>query len=229
MKLSTGLMITVACLVLMAAPTAFAQHISVGIKAGVSLTDVVESESTYRLFLAKTKRFAIGPVVDIGLPLGFGIEVGALYKRIDQKSQSVTTTGYGIDGDGESYPIVVWNNLSAAGHSWEFPVAAQYHFFKSFIRPYVEGGVSFNHLSNIYNFQSLFPSFFPIRGPLPLPFTDGPTRSSFDRVGGLFGLGVDLKLHRVHVTPGFRYTHYNETRIWLPSANSVDFLMGFTF
>jgi hypothetical protein len=92
----------------------------------------------------------------------------------------------------------------------------------------VEGGISFNHLSNVYSFQNVFFNLFSI-GPRPLPFTEGPTRASFDRAGGLFGLGVDLKLHKIHVTPGFRYTHYNETRSWLPATNSVDFLVGVTF
>jgi hypothetical protein len=67
-----------ACLILAVAPSVFAQHVSVGIKGGVPLTDVLESESSVLLFQAETKRYAIGPVLDIGLPLGFGIEVGAM-------------------------------------------------------------------------------------------------------------------------------------------------------
>ena len=94
-----------ACLMLVVPPSAFAQHISVGIKAGVPLTDVVESESSALLYQAQTKRYTIGPVVDIGLPLGFGVEFGAMYKRFDQKSIAVTTTGFGFTSDGESFPI----------------------------------------------------------------------------------------------------------------------------
>jgi len=183
----------------------------------------VESKEAVLYFSAEKKRYTIGPVVDIGLPLGFGIEVGALYKRFDQKSRMITITGFANAGE-ESFPIQQNADISAVGHSWEVPVALQYRFFKSAIRPYVEGGVSFNHLSNVYNFQNV--SYFL---PPQLPVTFAPTRGSFDRVGVLFGLGVDFKLHVIHVTPGFRYTHYNETRYWLPAANSVDFLVGFTF
>jgi hypothetical protein len=216
----------VACLLLASTPSAIAQHISVGIKAGVPLTDVVEAGDAPLGFQAQTKRYTIGPVVDIGLPLGFGVEFGAMYKRFDQKSIAVTTTGFVIISDDESFPIQQRASISAVGHSWEFPVAVQYRFFKSAIRPYVEGGVSFNHLSNVYSFENAsFSSPFPRQ----LPFTIAPGRTSFDRAGGLFGLGVDLKLHVIHVTPGLRYTHYNETRFWLPAANSVDFLVGFTF
>ena len=65
----------VACLLLTAASSAFAQHISVGIKAGVPLTDVVEANGGgNQPFQAQTKRYTIGPVVDIGLLLGFSVE-----------------------------------------------------------------------------------------------------------------------------------------------------------
>jgi hypothetical protein len=214
----------VACLILGAAPSVFAQHISVGIKAGVPLTDVVESESSVLLFQAETKRYTIGPVVDIGLPLGFGVEFGAMYKRFNQKSMTITTTGF-ITTPDESFPIQQRADISAVGQSWEFPVALQYHFFKSLIRPYVEGGVSFNHLSNVYDFGN----FFPAIGPRTIPFTIGPTSGSFNRVGGLFGLGLDFNLHVIHVTPGLRYTHYGDTISWLPSTNAVDLLVGLTF
>jgi len=223
----------VACLLLAATSSAFAQHISVGIKAGVPLTGLLGSnyggwccqEAT------QTKRYTIGPVVDIGLPLGFGVEFGALYKRFDQQFIAVTTTGYVIIDEENGYPIQQTAGISAVGHSWEFPVAVQYRFFKSAIRPYVEGGVSLNRLSNVYSFQNVSINF------RQLPFTYAPLRGSFTRVGPLFGMGVDVKLHRIHVTPGLRYTHYNKLSA-LTSCSSgpgcggskaVDFLVGFTF
>ena len=219
-------------LLLAAASSAFAQHISVGIKAGVPLTGLLRGRCCQEV-PTQTRRYTIGPLVDIGLPLGFGVEFGALYKRFDQQSYTVTTTGYVIIDEENGYPIQQTAGISAVGHSWEFPVAVQYHFFKSAIRPYVEGGVSLNRLSNVYSVRnSPFPS------PPQLPFTIVPLRDSFTRVGPLFGMGVDVKLHRIHVTPGLRYTHYNKLS-WPFTAcssgsacrgnNAVDFLVGFTF
>jgi hypothetical protein len=225
----------VACLTLVAASSAFAQHISVGIKAGVPLTGLLRGRCCQEV-PTQTRRYTIGPVVDIGLPLGFGVEFGALYKRFDQQSYAVTTTGYVNWDDETGYAIQQTAGISAVGHSWEFPVAVQYHFFKSAIRPYVEGGVSLNRLSNVYSAQTT--PYPPYPSSLQLPFTITPLRGSFTRVGPLFGMGVDVKLHRIHVTPGLRYTRYNKLS-WPFTAcssgsacrgnNAVDFLVGFTF
>src|SRR5689334_22004184 len=145
----------VVCLLLAAASSAFAQHISVGIKAGVPLTGLLRTNvhdvRSYDEFPTQTKRYTIGPVVDIGILLGFGVEFGAMYKRFDQQSLAVTTTGYVVIDEENSYAIQQTAGISAVGHSWEFPIAVQYRFFKSAIRPYVEGGVSLNRLSNVYS------------------------------------------------------------------------------
>ena len=155
-----------ACLLLAAASSAFAQHISVGIKAGVPLTDLVRTDSGDVRTSTQTKRYTIGPVVDIGLVLGFGVEFGAMYKRFDQQSFAVTTTGYVIIDEEDSYPITQTAGISAVGHSWEFPLAVQYRFFKSAIRPYVEGGVSLNRLSNVYTVQQTpYPRHLNYRSP----------------------------------------------------------------
>jgi hypothetical protein len=219
----------VACLLLAAASSAFAQRISVGIKAGVPLTGLLRTE--HNEVPTQARRYTAGPVVDIGLPLRFGVEFGALYKRFDQQSYTVTTTGFTIIDEETSEPIQQTAGISAVGHSWEFPVAVQYYFFKSAIRPYVEGGVSLNRLSNVYSFQNVSINF------RQLPFTYAPLRGSFIRVGPLFGMGVDVNLHGIQVTPGLRYTHYNKLSALTACSSgpgcggstAVDFLVGFTF
>ena len=225
-----------ACLLLAAASSAFAQHISVGIKAGVPLTGLLRTEYVSGRccgeVATQTRRYTIGPVVDIGLPLGFGVEFGALYKRFDQQSLAVTTTGYVIIDEDNSYAITQTAGVSAVGHSWEFPLAVQYRFSKSAIPPYLEGGVSFNRLSNVYTVQQT-----PYPRQPQLPFTIEHMRSSLTRVGPLFGVGLDVKLHRIHVTPGLRYMHYNKLSALTACSSgpgcsgskTVDFLVGFTF
>src|SRR5689334_19683432 len=88
------------CLLLAAVSGAFAQRISVGVKAGVPLTNLLGNNSgdapSQSEFPTQTKRYTIGPVVNIGLLLGFGVELAAMYKRFDQRSIAITTTGFMI-------------------------------------------------------------------------------------------------------------------------------------
>ena len=76
-----------------------------------------------------TQRFTVGPMLEVRLPLGLGVDFDALYKRFNQ-----TRTGVGITG-----------TASKTGSSWEFPLLAKYRFGSWPAKPYVEGGVSFYH------------------------------------------------------------------------------------
>jgi len=198
----------------------FEKRVSVGIKVGAPMTRFLTFD--YGVGDAHTKRYTIGPVMDIGLYRGFGIEVGAMNKRIDESSFSATLLSV-VDTDEGPAANYRYNHVSTVGRSWEFPVAGQYHISLRSMRPYLEGGLSYNHLSNIY-------------GPWP-PFIEGtpppaerlPSLNSFNRKGVLFGGGAEIKLHMIHVTPGLRYTHYNKGEWFLLAPNSVDFLVGFTF
>ena len=105
-------------------------------------------------------------------------------------------------------------------------MVGQYHFpflrLKQ-MRPYVEGGFSYNHLSNIY-------------GPYRIDFSgqteQTPTINSLNRKGVVFGVGAEIKLKMIHVTPGLRYTHSGGapglpvSTIIAPNQNSFDFLVG---
>ncbi len=105
-----------------------AQHLSYGIKAGAPLTDVVEGKGNVA---ASTTRLTIGPMFDIRLPLGLGIEFDALYKRFSANS------GTGAQSAG----------------SWDFPIVGKYRMPGIVARPYVEAGFTFNKLSSIAAFK----------------------------------------------------------------------------
>src|SRR5262249_46541809 len=117
--------IAATCLVWGVAGDLAAQPVSFGIKVGAPLNkfvtttyaDAFDSEQT-------TKRYTIGPVIDIDLPQGLGIELGAMYKRIDQQSASYTVlappTTYCDGTDCISFPHVQSHPISTVGRSWEF-------------------------------------------------------------------------------------------------------------
>ena len=121
-------------------------RVSVGIKVGAPMTRFLTFDIGGD---AHTKRYTIGPVMDIGLQRGFGIEVGAMYKRIDEFSTSATLLGV-VDTDEGPVANYRYNRVSTVGRSWEFPVAGQYHISLHSMRPYLERGLSYNRLSNIY-------------------------------------------------------------------------------
>jgi hypothetical protein len=216
-----------ACLVLGNTRDLIAQPVSFGIKAGVPLTGLLPSGIGPVPFYggsplqAQTQQhYAIGPVMEIRLPRQFGLELGVMYKRIKQEFPVVTLTAITcLDPDcEESQSTFQSHNVSKSARSWEFPVAMRYHFSLSSIRPYVEGGYSYNHISRILT--PYFPVYIPQRFPQIL---EAPALTTLNRIGFVFGSGVDFKLPLIDVTPGIRYMHYDKGR-----PNTVDFLVGVT-
>jgi len=132
------------------------------------------------------------------------------------------------DPNAEDNPLIYQRStVSATGHSWEFPVAGQYHFSLHSTHPYVEAGIVYNQLSNI--FES-----YTVGGPqLPLQFPaliSAPATASSNRTGLLLGGGLEFRQEKIRVTPGLRYTRYGTVDSnKISSANAVDFLVGFTF
>jgi hypothetical protein len=208
--------IAAACCVFGADSNESKPRVTVGIKVGAPMTRFLTFDYGGD---AHTKRYTIGPVVDISLKRGFGIEVGAMYKRIDEFSTSGTLLSI-VDTDEGPAANYRYDRVSTVGRSWEFPVAGQYHISLHSMRPYLEGGLSYNRLSNIYG---------PWSGSVSPPAQLLPTINSFNRRGVLFGGGAEIKLHMIHVTPGLRYTHYSKGETFLLAPNSVDFLVGLTF
>jgi hypothetical protein len=212
--------IAAACCVFGADSNESKPRVSVGIKVGAPMTRFL----TFDLGPgtdAQTKRYTVGPVMDIALPRGLGVEVGAMYKHIDEQGFSATLLSI-VDTDEGPAANYRYNHVSTVGRSWEFPVAVQYHISLRSMRPYLEGGLSRNRLSNIYG---PWPQF--IEGAPP-PAERLPSLNSVNRRGVLFGGGAEIKLHRIHVTPGLRYTHYSKGNPFLLAPNAVDFLVGFT-
>ncbi len=177
-----------------------AQTIGIGIKAGVPLTAVLKPGAITRAQV-DTTRLTIGPVLEVRLPLGLGIEVGALYKRFNQTGQTGPRDLTVID---------------QRGQSWEFPVLGKLRLPGVIVHPYVEGGFSYNRLSDIVKpFQTA------ITNPKDLV-------ASVGRPGFVMGGGIEIGSHKLRLVPGLRWTRYNTSTI-IPSVNSIDFLVGLMF
>lgn len=96
----------------------------------------------------------------------------------------------------------------------------QYRFSGKAMRPYLEAGLSFNHLSGV---------FVPFRTLVSQSAILTPTGLSGNRRGFVVGAGIEIRLPRGRLVPGLRYTRYGRTEFWLPGASAVDFLAGFSF
>ena len=187
-------------LALLPPPPLSAQSVGFGIKAGVPLSDVLNIKNVNDAKVATT-RLTLGPVFEVRFPFGLGIEVGALYKRFNQTGQT------GPRG------LTVFNQ---DGHSWEYPVLGKLRLPGIGLRPYVEGGFSYNRLTDVVKpFQTA------ITNPKDLV-------AAVSRPGFVMGAGLEIGAHKFRVSPGLRWTRFN-TRTIIPSANSIDFLVGVMF
>ncbi|MCW5977272.1 MAG: outer membrane beta-barrel protein [Bryobacteraceae bacterium] len=121
-------------LLFVCAGAAFGQGISVGIKGGVPLTDIIEGQGLGGSIplVTQTRRYTAGPAFELRLPFRLGIEVNALYKRFEVESGGQTATG----------------------SSWEFPVLGKYRFTSGLVRPYLEAGITFNRLSDVLTLET---------------------------------------------------------------------------
>jgi len=116
--------------------SAEAQLLSFGIRGGLPLTEAYSeltiSQSSGIQVFTESRGYAIGPMAELHLPLGFSVEADALYRPIN------LTTTQGISG-----ATTTPTNLN----SWEFPVVGKYRFLHlPIVKPYVEGGPSFRYV-----------------------------------------------------------------------------------
>ena len=170
---------------------AAAQPVSAGFKIGAPLTDAfsISSNPTLGAITGDAKDYTFGPYVEVKLPFKFSIEGDALYR------------GYNFTA----------GSLSTSPHSWDFPIVAKYHFLKGPIKPYVEGGLSFSHLSDVSSVL---------------------TPNHLTNTGIVIGGGVQLNLLLLKISPELRYTGYalkDFTGIVDSNRNQVAFLVGIGF
>ncbi len=123
---------------LLLSSTVFAQSVSVGIKGGVPLTDAF-SDAQYGSagrFFSDSKRYVIGAMVELRLPLGLGIEGDALYRPLGLSRSTFGSV----------------SSLDVS--SWEFPVLGKYRFPFPIVKPYIEAGPSFRHVGGSVSYLS---------------------------------------------------------------------------
>ena len=96
----------------------FGQQFAIGVKGGARLTSQFEGFG-----VSESRPYLIGPMVAVGLPHGFGVELDALYSRFGYSST-------GTDILGGSY----FNRARA--NQWQFPILLKRRLPIPLARPY---------------------------------------------------------------------------------------------
>jgi hypothetical protein len=146
-RLSTGLVFT-------SGGSSFGQssgpQFSYGVIGGAALTDAFGHdrngftigpngiEPTLSRSYSTLKDYAIGPMIEVGLPWrGVSVEIDALYRPMN-----LTLAGVQPDGS--------LNSISPATVvTWEFPALVKYRFGSSSVKPFIEAGPCFRVSGNL--------------------------------------------------------------------------------
>jgi hypothetical protein len=191
------------------AVSAGAQSISVGVIGGAPFRDVVNATTQNAnsqnaiSFISKSTNFTVGPAFQVNLPLGLRVEIDALYRPYS----FLTTASIANVGTVNSI----------TGNQWRFPVLAQYRFSAPLIKPFVEAGASFDHLSNL--------------SAAAENITSGPgTLLHQTNAGVVLGGGVDVKIPFIRLSGELRYTHQGSAAFQgISNQNQAEVLLGIHF
>ena len=190
-----------------------------GIRGGVPLTDFFDDINNGNFVLTSaTNRYIIGPTVELHLPFGLGLEVDALYRRLNYNSSF-----HAVD--------VVTNNRTT-GNAWEFPLLAKYRLPAPLVKPYIKAGVAFDTLSGIE--QTVVNTVLPNRQTTTTTSNPSELNNSTTK-GFVIGFGADIKAIVLHISPEIRYTRWGSAHFKIPNGstlsnqNQAEFLVGFTF
>ncbi|MCX6634678.1 MAG: hypothetical protein NT090_06295 [Acidobacteria bacterium] len=203
------------------AAAAFPQALSVGVKGGAPLGDafkIVSNAASGRSYFQDTKRYTFGPVIEVRLPFGLGIELDALYKRME----------YGYTGTAGTAKV----DSLTKGRSFEFPLIAKYRAPGPLVHPYVGGGVSFRSLQGLKQF---------VTQDLPGAVRGNTVTGAPEELQGRFNKGIvmeggiEIKALKVRISPEIRYTRWvdhgfrDALKLFGSNQNQMEALIGLTF
>lgn len=218
---------------------ASAQMFSIGIKAGVPLTDGFQatsvSGSTYTPLVnsfvptsssedAYLRRYTVGPTVEIHLPLHLSFEVDALYRR---GGYNYAATGDFLEHATPVTVALATITQHATANDWQIPFLAKWEPGSGHFRPFVDAGPTYRHISGVSGVASATGES---------TFTNSEATNSHGNAAGVsVGAGVDVKLFWLRISPEIRYTRwFSQPSIGsfataITDADQADFLLGLSF
>ena len=230
----------VLCLVTVSAD---AQLLSFGVKGGIPLNDAFLFTSlgtipprvavTRESHFSKTRRYVVGPTVQVHLPLRLALEFNVLYRRLNYDRNFYTRT----PSSGEHFV-----NTHNVANKWEFPLLMKYRFSDATVRPFVAAGVSVNRINGTRQVRDTgsrtFTEWYYTRNVSQSGFALEEL-ARFPTGGFVLGGGVEMPLSFIRITAEMRYTrwaheNFREETKWFgtpfgSNLNQADFLLGISF
>ncbi|HWR52784.1 MAG TPA: porin family protein [Bryobacteraceae bacterium] len=197
---------------LLAAPLAFPQLLTWGVKAGVPFTDAFKTAQTGDLgYVSDTRRYTFGGTAEVNLPFGLGVELDLLYRRLNYEAQG--TAG------GEAV------RRSVTANAWDFPLLLKWKAGIRPLQPFFTVGPTFRGLTNLSQAGTFFNSD---RGDDPIEL------ERKGNTGLTVGIGARLG-NQIALSPEVRYTRWGWDNFRDPfsllrsNRDQVEFLVGVTF
>jgi hypothetical protein len=204
-----------------------AQRFSVGVKAGAPVTAMFHTSDAWDLerSFSKTKRYTVGPSVELRLPLRLAVAGDVLYTRLNY--------GTFVDTSSVSSGPRVYSQSTAASR-WEFPVLVKYRV--PFLHLFVAAGPTFNHVSGIAqgfdttgrDANRVIQHFHSVSNETP--DLVHPTTAGFAT-----GAGFDFGRRHLRFVPEARYTRWRSQSfvavdsILTSKLDQVEILLGVMF
>jgi opacity protein-like surface antigen len=167
---------------------ATAQPFGLGLKLGATLNNAISAVSTESV--PDDHHLVVGPYFELRLPLHLGLEVDALHESS------------------------LYSSVLPGGSTWQFPVLAKYKLLKGPVKPYVEGGIAFSHITDLKEIPDL---------------------NHASNFGVVLGAGVEVKLLAPRLSAEIRYNGWAFKNIQSPTGlfesnqNQVAILVGVGF
>lgn len=172
-------------------------------------------------FPSESRRYVIGPAVEVNLPRGLTAEVNALYRR----------TGFRTSGS----DVFVIEQTRHRTNTWEFPFLLKYRFPGNGAQPFAQLGYVPRWMFNSYYREG---TRFVAETGQRVSFVETGAFSWDVSHGFTAGGGIEFRWGRFRISPGARYTrwrsdpiNYNPRRgVGARAAlNQVDILIGVTW
>lgn len=195
----------------------FGQSVSAGVKGGVRTSGDFEYAAT-----SESRRYVVGPTVEVRLPLRFAVGFDALYRR----------QGYSA---GNGTPLYT-RFVREADNVWEFPLLARYRIPFRGIRPFAETGWAPRIMSGSANARG---SYLSQINPTTYSYYSERTHADWPTTHGVVaGGGMEFAAGCLQIAPEVRYIHWNRRAVYGyfadgpsygSSQNQLDFMLGMSW